>query len=192
MKKLKLSLVAVAACALLAAGLTLVGCSSAPDPKEAIEKDLTVQLESITNPSQEDIDDMVASLGSYEEVATFGIDGVAYMNSLLDGFAYAIDSIDVAEDGKTATVNVTVTCKSVDSAIAKMQEITDTWVAENLESIATMTEDKINLKTGELLMQAVDECDMTTSQIQFDYSLVDNAWTIDENAEDRLLNAFYA
>lgn len=192
MKKLKLSLVAVAACALLAAGLTLVGCSSAPDPKEAIEKDLTVQLESITNPSQEDIDDMVASLGSYEEVATFGIDGVAYMNSLLDGFAYAIDSIDVAEDGKTATVNVTVTCKSVDSAIAKMQEITDTWVAENLESIATMTEDEINLKTGELLMQAVDECDMTTSQIQFDYSLVDNAWTIDENAEDRLLNAFYA
>ena len=192
MKKLKLSLVAVAACALLAAGLTLVGCSSAPDPKEAIEKDLTVQLESITNPSQEDIDDMVASLGSYEEVATFGIDGVAYMNSLLDGFAYAIDSIDVAEDGKTATANVTVTCKSVDSAIAKMQEITDSWVAENLESIATMTEDEINLKTGELLMQAVDECDMTTSQIQFDYSLVDNAWTIDENAEDRLLNAFYA
>lgn len=192
MRKLKIAVVALITATVLGAGMSLVGCSSAPDPEEAIRASLEAELGVFESPSQEQLDEIVAEVAGLDEFATYGIDAGEYVKTMLDGFAYSVDSIEVAEDGKTAVGNVTITCKSIVSATEKAESITEEWVIENAESLATMTDDEMNLEIGKLLMRAMAESEPVTSSCSLDYELVDGTWTPASTAESQLMEAFYA
>ena len=192
MRKLKIAVIALLTAGVLGTGVALVGCASAPDPEQAVRASLESELGVFQNPSQEQIDELVADLAGTDEFTTYGIDVDEYIKTMLDGFAYSVDSVEVGEDGKTAVGNVTITCKSTVSATAKAEALAEEWVVANAASLATMTEDELNLEIGKLLMRAVAESEPVTSSCSLDYELIDGTWTPADTAESQLMKAFYA
>lgn len=128
----------------------------------------------------------VASAGLDE----YGVSTNQYITSLLDGFDYTIDTVTVAEDGNTATASVSITCKTFTDATARAEELSAEFA--NSEDILGMTEDELNAKIGEIMMQAIDETEPKTTSCELGYTLVDGTWTIDGDAESEIYTAFFA
>ena len=192
MRKLKAAVIALLTAGMLSAGALLAGCSSEPSPEEAIRASLDAELSVFENPTQEQIDELVADMGNMDEFAELGIDIDAYIKNMLEGFTYSIDSIEVAEDGKTAVGNVTISCKSFTAATDKFSELIEQWTQENAENMASMSEEQLNLEVGKILMRGMSETEPVNSSCSLDYELVDGTWTPADTAEAQLMKAFYA
>lgn len=109
---------------------------------------------------------------------------------MLGGFDYSIVSVNVAEDGQSATAIVDVTCKSFNAANDRANEISDEFAAS--DEITGMSMDDLNKKIGEILMQAMNETEPSTVECEFQYNLVDGTWTMSDSAESEIYNAFFS
>ena len=74
MRKLKIAVIALLTAGVLGTGVALVGCASAPDPEQAVRASLESELGVFQNPSQEQIDELVADLAGTDEFTTYGIE----------------------------------------------------------------------------------------------------------------------
>lgn len=189
MFKMKKMLVALAAALALTAGTSLVACSSGESPEDAIRADLAAQFDPIKNLDQSVMDELTASVEGIG-LDEYGIASEDYIASLLTGFDYSIDSVTVADDGTSATASVTVTCKTFTDATTRAEELSSEFV--NGDEIMDMTEDELNAKIGEIMIQAIDETDPKSTVCEFGYTNVDGTWTIDGDAESEIYNAFFA
>ena len=135
----------------VACGITLGACSSGPSAEELIREDLTTNLDEIKNLDDEAMDELVAEMGDLG-LGDYGIGAEDLITSMIDGFGYSIDSIDVEED--TATASVTVTAKSMSEL---MDLDYDAMSDDILDAVASgevdiTDEDAINAWAGEYIM----------------------------------------
>ena len=120
---------------MIAAACSLSGCLGSPSDEDAIRAKLTSELDSIKNLDDSFVDEFSESI-NMSQLSVYGIDGVAFMKSYLDGFDYAIDSITV--DGDRATAQITITCKSYTGYQGALQNaVTD--ITANPDEIAALS-----------------------------------------------------
>lgn len=181
---------AVAVALVLACGAALAACSSNPDPKEVITADIATQFDPVKNLDQTAVDELAADVEAANDLKAYGLDGVAYVQSMLSGFDYEVKDVTVDESGENAVATVVITCKSFTDATARATELSEELA--NSEELLDMSMDEMNKKIGEIMLQAMDETQVKSTDCTFDYKLVDGTWTIQDNAEQQLSNAFFA
>ena len=163
--------VAVLALSLCLAPLS--GCSSQQDDSEVIRQSLSSELDSIKNLDDSFMNEFAESI-NMSQLSMYGIDGVAFMKSYLDGFDYTIDNIQV--DGDTATAQITLTCKSYTGYQQALTEAV-TKITENPEELAGLSNEDINKKIGEIVTGSLDGIELkATEPITITYTKVNDTW----------------
>ena len=181
--------VAVVMILALTVGMALVSCSSGESAEDAIRSDITDQLDPIKNLDQDVVDELTSALEELD-LDDYGLTTDEYLSSLLDGFDYSIDSITVSDDESTATASVTITCKSFSDATSLASELSEDFVENN--DIDDMSDDEYKAEIGEILMQALDETEATSTTCEFSYTQTDGTWAMTSDTEDEIYNAFFA
>ncbi len=167
-------------------GTALTACSQqSSSAEDLIREDLVAQFEPIMELDSEVVD-LIAAGSDLEE---YGLTEEEFVTAILDGFDYSIDSITVEESSATAVV--TVTCKSLNDLTDVVDDLSQEFVEEAGDSLYDMTEEDINLQIGQIMMQAMDQIDLQSTECQFTYTLVSDVWTIDESSEDQIYAAFF-
>lgn len=170
-------------------GITLGACSSGPSAEELIREDLTANLDEIKNLDDEAMDELVAEMGDLG-LGDYGIGAEDLITSMIDGFDYSIDSIDVEED--TATASVTVTAKSMSEL---MDLDYDAMSDDILDAVASgevdiTDDDAINAWVGEYIMGIIDGLEPVEKDITLTYVNGDDGWEMDEGSESEAAQIF--
>ncbi len=192
MEKFKLgALGALLTCALVAC-LGLTACSSGPSDEEVIKGGVTDTLDQVKKLDDATLSDMVdAASGELSGLDAMGIDYKELFKTVFDGFDYQIGDIEV--DGDAAKADLTITAKSFNDAETKAEEITANWLQEAGSSVNDMTEDQINAKVGELVMQAISETDPKTSTVKTTFTKNGDEWSCDDDLIAKVVDeALYA
>ena len=110
------------------------------------------------------------------------------MDSMYDGFAYEIGDIAGDEEAGTAVVDVKLTCKTFAEIFNTMME--DALALAEDPAAATMTQDELNAKLGEVMMGAVDGAELQETELKLDVVRDDDGtWNWDDTAEDEVTAA---
>lgn len=192
MKRIKFGgMMAVVACA-LAACLGLVGCSQGPTAEEVITQGISDTLDQVKTLDDETLDEIVSDgEAELDELKGMGIDGRELFKSVFDGFDYKVASVSV--DGNSASASIDITAKSFNDAADKATELAEAWVANHADELATMDEDAVNLKIGELTMQAFGEIEPKSSSATVTFTKQGNEWSCDSDLLLSIIEqAFYA
>ena len=173
----------------VACGITLGACSSGPSAEELIREDLTTNLDEIKNLDDEAMDELVAEMGDLG-LGDYGIGAEDLITSMIDGFDYSIDSIDVEED--TATASVTVTAKSMSEL---MDLDYDAMSDDILDAVASgevdiTDEDAINAWAGEYIMGIINALEPVEKDITLTYVNGEDGWEMDESSESEAAQIF--
>ena len=162
-------------------GLTLGACSGAPDPEEVIREDLTANFDEIKNLDDETMDELVNEMGDLG-LDAYGVDANELITSMLDGFDYSIDSIDVEED--TATASVTVTAKSMSELMDLDYEAMSNDIMDAVASgeVDATDEDSINAWAGEYVMNMLESIEPVEKDITLTYVNGDDGWEMDDSS----------
>lgn len=161
--------------ALLGIGLlSLVGCgSSQQSDEELVRSSLSSELDSIKNLDEKFVNEISEAV-DMSRLSLYGIDGMEFMRSYLEGFDYSIDSVTV--DGETAQAQLTLTCKSYTGYQKALQAAVDNITA-NPDEIAGLSNDDINKKIGEIVIQSLDGVELKpTEPVTINYTKVDDTW----------------
>lgn len=188
MKKKNLFAMLLAAAA-LACGLMLAACSSEPGPEEDVKAEIASQFDAIKNLDQESIDQLAADVSATNDLEAYGIDGVAYVTSMLSGFDYEIKDVVIDESGENATATVALTRKSFSDAGARATELSEELAASG--AMVDMTMDEMNKKIGSIMVQAMDETATKTTDCTFEYGLVEGTWTAKDGTDQQVYAAFF-
>ena len=182
MRKNNYLLVAMASI-VLSVSLMLGGCGG-PDAAELIEQDISKTFDTLVVKEGDAYEAMKTSfVEDFGEVP--GVDPSTLYTSLLDGFNYSVDGVQVDEETGTAVAKMTIKIKS-------MSDIFTTWLTD-LSSVDTstfdgMSEDEMATYSGELLMTAVSSVQPKEATIEIHYVLnKEGGW---ELAEDENLEGF--
>lgn len=189
MNSMKRVFVALALMFALSAVTVLSACSSEESVEEAIRTDIAAQLDPFKNLDQAAMDELVESIKD-AGLEDYGISSEDFVTSMFNGFDYSIDSVTIADDGNSASASVSVTCKTFSDASSRAEEMANEFV--NSGEAANMTESELNARLGEIMMQAVDGAEAKTTTCEFGYTKSDEGWTINDNAESEIYNAFFA
>lgn len=178
MRRLVTMVVAVLA---VTCGLALGACSSEPSAEDIIREDVAANLDEIKNLDDDTLDGLARQVGN-TGLEEFGVDTKAFITSMIDGFDYSIDSIDVEDD--TATASVTVTAKSM-SEVASFDY--DTMADDILDAIESdeldaTDDDAVSAWTGEYIMGMMDALEPVEKDIEFPYVNGEDGWELDESA----------
>ena len=178
---------AVSASALLVFTLgVMTGCNSGPSDEEVIRKSLTEELDQIKNMDDAFMTEMAADM-DVDELATYGIDGVEFMKTYLDGFDYK--SAEVTVDGNKATAKVTLTCKSFTAYNSAVQQAA-TDLASDTARLQAMSKDELNQLLGQTVMDALAGVEVAeTDQITINFTKNGNTWTPDAASEQEITTA---
>ncbi len=184
-KALALLLSAAMACGVLA----LSGCASPEEreAQEAVRAILTADLDSIKTLDESFAQAVEADPGFAEN----GVDGMAFMGSLLGGFDYEIEDIEVDVEGGTAEVTVTFTCKSMGAYQEAMQQLAVERLGQ--AEMATMAEDELAAFAAEHAIEVMDSVPTTeTEPFIILFEQVDGAWRQSAESEDAITAAMMA
>lgn len=153
---------------------SLVGCGSAQQSDEdLVRNSLSAELDSIKNLDEKFVNEISEAI-DMSRLSLYGIDGMEFMRSYLSGFDYAIDSVTV--DGDTAQAQLTLTCKSYTGYQKALQAAVDNITA-NPEELAGMSNDDINKKIGEIVIQSLDGVELKpTEPITINYTKNEGTW----------------
>ena len=191
MKKLATRAFATMIAAVLAVscGLALGACSSGPDPEEVIREDLSANLDEIKNLDDEAIDELAEGMGNLG-LEDYGVGAEDIVASMIDGFDYSIDSIDV--EGDAATASVTVTSKSMSELMdldydAMADDLIDAVMSEEIDAT---DDDAINAWVGEYVMGMIDAIEPSEKDITLTYVNGDDGWELDESSESEAMQIF--
>ena len=94
----------------------------------------------------------------------------------------------VDEEAGTAVVDVKLTCKTFAEIFNTMME--DALALAEDPAAATMTQDELNAKLGEVMMGAVDGAELQETELKLDVVRDDDGtWNWDDTAEDEVTAA---
>ena len=171
-------------CSVLVVGaLTLTGCDSnggsgsGNADEDAISKDLTSQLDSFKSSGAQAL---ASELKANESTFTsLGIDCDEFAKELMDGFSYSIDKITVDSKATSATADVKLTTKTVDSVLAAVVTNLPS-AAANLTADDISSEEKVNQVIGKQLMEAAKSASTGSTDLTLTYSKSGDSWKMDD------------
>ena len=165
----------------VACGLALGACSSGPSAEDIIREDIATNLDDIKDMDDATLDGLARQIGSVG-LEEYGIDAGTLITSMIDGFDYSIESVEVEDD--TATASVTVTAKS-------MTEFTnfdyDTMSDDIVDAVTSgeidaTDEDAVNAWVGEYIMGMINALEPVEKDITFTYVNGEDGWELDESS----------
>lgn len=162
------------------AGVALGGCSR-ENPEQEIRADLTANFDEI----KEFDEATVSEISSGMDASAFEAYGIApedVVRLLLDGFDYEIGSVSVDEDGKTATAEVSVTCKSAsgvsDAAAQAATELMEEILTDPSGAELLSDEDAMNARIGQVVLAALDALEIRETTVEVPYAKTDGVWQV--------------
>lgn len=167
-------------CSVLAIGmLSLAGCgsSSGSSDQDAISKDLTTQLDSFKSSGSQMIGEQLKANDS--ALSTLGINSDDFAKEMLDGFSYSIGTIKVDSKANSATAEVTITSKTIYSALTALVTNLPTAVT-NMSADDLSTDENINKFVGKQLTEAVKSAGTEETTITLTYSKSGDTWKMDD------------
>ncbi len=174
--------------AMLLAALCLAflpGCGG-PSVEEVITSDVTEGLDAIKSCDDDFVEEITESMSSSDDFTKLGVSGSDFAKAFLKGFKYKIKSVDVDEDAGTATVKVTIKCKSMNTIVSDFTQKFTTQALEN----ADKSEDELYQLGGEILMQSTKDCANHTTECSFKYKQDDDgAWEAADSVETEIASA---
>lgn len=167
------SLLALLSCAIIA----LNGCG--PSDEERITETLTTELETIKSHDDQFISSLVSE-DTQQALQNVNIDAKAFCTSLLDGFDYQINSIEVNKD--TAQASVTITCKNLSDATSTLKSNAEASSANGTGT--NLTDDELSQTIAENSLDYLQN----TQPKQYDpitisLLLQDKKWEVDQQAK---------
>ncbi len=169
-------------CSVLAIGmLSLAGCGSnsgsGNSDQDAISKDLTTQLDSFKSSGSQMIGEQLKANES--ALSTLGINSDDFAKEMLDGFSYSIGTIKVDSKANSATAEVTITSKTIYSALTALVTNLPT-AATNMSADDLSTDENINKFVGKQLTEAVKSAGTEETTITLTYSKSGDTWKMDD------------
>lgn len=162
----------------------LPGCGG-PSVEEVVTADVTEALDTVKNCDDDFVEEITESAG--DDFSKLGIDGTEFAKAYLKGFKYKVGDVTVDEDKGKATVNVTITCKSMNTIVA---DFTQKLTEQTLSSDTDMSEDDIMKLAGPILMQSTKDCATHKTEVTFGYTQNDDGeWEADDSAETEIQSA---
>ena len=162
--------------------VTLTGCNSGPTIEDMIRNDVEETFDSIEEHEGEAWDNFVegASEGaSAEDYEKLGITPEEFSEAVMGDFDYEIEDIDVDEDNGKATVTVSCDQKQVAGTSLELQNQLNEWASA--QDPTTLTEDAVYQKSGEMLLDILDDAPVETNEYDFDYYQdADGDWSFSE------------
>ena len=173
----------------LATGLALAGCSGGPSAEEQIRQDLTSNFDRLKNLDDTMMEELSESMDT-SPLESYGIDGTQFIRSMVDGFDYTIDKVEVNESAGTAVATVSVTSKSMLELYNQLDNIFEDLLS-GPDALALLSdEDALNERFGELVMEAVDAIEPSQKELDLAYSKADDSWKINDSAGDEFAKIF--
>lgn len=163
----------------------LCACAGGPDVEALVRADLTTSLDLVKNADRETIDNLMEDIDA-SELEAYGVDGTEFAASLLDGFDYSIDSVEV--EGDKATATLTITCKSASTLYGELEGLTTELLSD--PDVYTMTQDELYARVGELVLEALDETEPRTTTVEVVYTDNDGTWEMDDASGTALSEVF--
>lgn len=163
----------------LAATMALAGCQSGSTAdQDAIKKDLTTKLDAV---KAGDIDGLDELLGENALLKDLNLDTTKFIEAYTNGFTYEIGDIKVNESAGTATVEVKINAKSVDSIVSE-------WAsnfANNAKSMSAAdlgSSSELTRELGDSLLEAIETAAPVDFQtVTFSYTKAsDGTWQMDD------------
>lgn len=178
LRSLAVMVVAVLA---VACGLSLGACSSGPSAEDIILEDITTNLDDIKNMDDATLDGLARQIGSVG-LEEYGVDTGTLITSMIDGFDYSIESVEVEDD--TATASVTVTVKSMTEFMNFDYDVMADDIVDAVTSgeIDTTDQDAFNAWVGEYIMAMIDDLEPVEKDITFTYVNGEDGWELDESS----------
>ena len=178
LRSLAVMVVAVLA---VACGLSLGACSSGPSAEDLILEDITTNLDDIKNMDDATLDGLARQIGSVG-LEEYGVDTGTLITSMIDGFDYSIESVEVEDD--TATASVTVTVKSMTEFMNFDYDVMADDIVDAVTSgeIDTTDQDAFNAWVGEYIMGMIDDLEPVEKDITFTYVNGEDGWELDESS----------
>lgn len=174
----------VFACSLLA----LSGCGQ--DPEELIREGLTEELEGLKALDEATLDELMgeADTEALSVFESYGVDAREFVKAYLDGFDYTIEGVEV--DGDLASARLTFTCKSFADLESALEDSVMSFATD--PSTASLTEDELNAKIGELLMAAVAATPVReTDPFVVNYEKTDGVWELTAESESIIAGSLF-
>ena len=178
LRSLAVMVVAVLA---VACGLALGACSSGPSAEDIIREDIATNLDDVKNMDDATLDGLARQIGSVG-LEEYGIDTGTLITSMIDGFDYSIESVEVEDD--TATASVTVTAKSMTEFTNFDYDVMADDIVDAVTSgeIDATDEDAVNAWVGEYIMGMIDDLELVEKDITFTYVNGEDGWELDESS----------
>lgn len=164
--------------------VTLAGCGGKSD-EDVIREAITDELDAYKNLDESVVDELIADM-DVDQLAMFGIDGVEFMRSYLNGFDYTVESVTV--DGDTAQAVITLTCKSFSGYEQALESASESFGSG--AAVEDMTVEEMYTMVGQLIMEALDSVEVAqTKPITIEYVKADNVWEPSATASNDVATA---
>lgn len=163
--------------------LALPGCGLSNE--ERIEQAVSQPLEAIKAKDEATLTSLLSD-DAKQQISDIGIDPSSYISAYLDGFDYALGPININKD--TATVDLTITCKTTDSIFAALEQ----KVTEDFESDASAnnTEEQTKSELAEDTLDLINAAPpVQHDPITVTLHKVDKSWIVDSDINGALLKA---
>ena len=178
--------VACVAAVMVATGFLLLGLTGCgPSNEERIEQAISQPLEAIKSKDEATLASLLSD-DAKQQISEIGIDPATYISMFLDGFDYTLSPIDINKD--TATVDVTITCKTTDSIFAALYQT----ATEDFESGASAnnTEEQTKSEVAENALAIISAATpVTHDPITVTLHKADKSWIVDSDINGALLKA---
>lgn len=163
----------------------LPGCGG-PSAEEVITSDVIEALDEVKNCDDDFIEEIEKSMNSSDDFTKLGVSSSDFAKAFLKGFTYKIKSVDVDEDAGTATVKVSIKCKSMNTIVSDFTQKFTTQALENTDK----SEDELYKLGGEILMQSTKDCANHTTECSFKYAQDDDGeWEAADSVETEIESA---
>lgn len=179
----KLAIILLASALLVLSAGALAGCGKSADA--TIKDDMTRQLDGVKKMDGDFANSLVSAF-STESFEVYGIDPAAFVQSYFQGFDYSIGEIKV--DGDTATVELTLTCKSYSAIKVAIGEATAEL--NGSDEFASLPHDEQYERIGQIVMEALDSATpLETKPITVRYTKKDDSWLPTDNTAQAIAKA---
>lgn len=164
--------------AVLLAFTLCAACGCQPSSEDVIRT--TVQQKFDAYKSLDDaVLSEIAAKAEQDGLSELGISGQDYASAVLNGFDYSIDDITVNE--QAATVSMTIVSKSKTDFYDRLNEAVSAFVA-NPDTDA-MSESEKDAQVGSITMQAFEQTETVSENVQLQFQLQGNTWVSVNSSE---------
>ena len=153
--------------------------------EERIEQAVSQPLEAIKAKDEVTLTSLLSD-DAKQQLSDIGIDPISYISAYLDGFDYALGPINIDKD--TATVDLTITCKTTDSIFAALEQ----KATEDFESGASAnnTEEQTQSEVAENTLDLINAAaPVQHDPITVTLHKIDKSWIVDSDINGALLKA---